>query len=434
MSLSNPRLGVFTGTLLIVANMIGVGVFTTTGYMVAAIPSPPAVLAAWLVGGVAAFCGALCYAELGAALPRNGGEYQLLSRIYHPAVGFVAGVISPVVGFAAPLALYALVFGKYLQTVFLSVRPIPAGLLLIGLFVVVHSLNVKVGSRFHNALTLGKIGLIVLFVAAGLVFGDLARLCDSSQVAVGDAIFSSPFAVQLVYVSFSNSGWNAAAYIAGEFRRPEHDLPRSILAGTAIVTLLYLGLNAAFLAAAPLEDLAGKEEVGHVAAVHLFGERGGKFASLLIVAGLVSTVSANLMAGPRVLEALGVDWPILQLLTKRIAGGGPLVAIGLQGTLAAAMLVSASFQTLLTFIGVTLSLSALVTAIGVIVLRLREPDLPRPYRLWGYPFTPLLFALLEGWMIVFALREEPRTALATGATLMMAFVLYGLMRWTRRTA
>ena len=425
---NSSGIGVTTGALLIVANMIGVGVFTTTGYMVDAIPSPTAVLLAWVVGGVAALCGALAYAELGAALPHNGGEYRFLSRIFHPAVGFASGWTSLVVGFAAPLAAFAMVFGKYLNVLVPGVPPLAAGLVLIVALAGMHSVHVGTGSWLHNVFTIGKVGLLVAFIGAGLFYGDLSRLTAQTDLSVAGALASPMFAVQLVYVSFSYSGWNTAAYLAGEFRRPTRDIPWAVLAGTALVAVLYMGLNVVFLASAPLEDLAGKEEVAHVAAVSLFGEGAGKFVAFLIMAGLVSAASANIMAGPRVYEAIGQEYPAFRLLAARPGGGGPAAAILLQSVLAAIMLWTASFSTLMKYVGVTLGLFAGATVLGVIVLRRREPGLARPYRTWGYPVTPLLFLAVEIWMIVFTVRETPMTAVVSSGTIAAGLLLYVLVR------
>jgi basic amino acid/polyamine antiporter, APA family len=430
---SSPTIGVTTGTLLIVANMIGVGVFTTTGYMIGALQSPPAVLIAWLVGGVAAFCGALAYAELGAAVPRNGGEYQLLSRIFHPMVGFVAGWVSLIVGFAAPLAAFAMKFGEYLTALGFPLPPVASGLILIIVLAILHSLDVGTGSRTHNVFTLGKVALIAAFIAAGLAWGDLSRLTAAAEQSPLQAVLSPMFGVQLVYVSFAYSGWNTAAYLAGEFRRPAQEIPWAVLAGTTVVAVLYLGLNVVFLASAPAGELAGKDEVGHVAAISLFGNRAGNFMSFLIVVGLVSTASANTMAGPRVYEAMGFDYPILKILTTRRAGGGPVFAIALQTALAAAMLMTASFKTLVEYIGVTLSLVAATTVLGVIVLRLREPVLARPYRTWGYPVTPLVFLALEAWMVYYMVRKEPLTAAVSAGTIVVGLILYVIVRPRNRS-
>lgn len=423
--------GPVTGTLLIVANIIGVGVFMTTGYMVDALQSPPAVLLVWGLGGIAAFCGALTYAEMGATLQLNGGEYQLLSRIYHPVVGFVAGWVSLVAGFSAPLASYAIAFGDYLARIFPDVSKLGASLGLIACCAVVHALHITWGSRFHNAFTIGKILLILLFIVSGLALGDWGRLTAPAPQSFGEAVASPLFAVQLVYVSFAYAGWNAAGYLAGEFRRPGKDILRSVVFGTSIVTILYLGLNIVFLIAAPREALAGQRTVAHVAATHLFGESGGKLVSGLLVIGLVSTVSANLVAGPRVYEAMGRDYSRLRFLSVRRTAGGPIFAIALQSalgaTFAAGMILFADLKDLLDYIGITLSLFAGLTVLGVMVMRYREPDLPRPYRTWGYPVTPLLFLALEGWMLFFVVRSAPIAAAYGAGTILTGLVLYAIV-------
>lgn len=438
-------IGLTTGTLLIVANMIGVGVFTTTGFMAGALGSPVAILVAWAIGGVAAFCGALAYAELGAALPRNGGEYQLLSRIYHPAFGFTAGWVSLTVGFAAPQALFSMTFGDFLSELLFGDSsqypgwnpPLVFGLILMAVLSVLHGIHLGVGSRGHNLFTLGKVILIVGFIAGGLIFGDLSRVTAAGEQSAVAAIRSPIFAVELVFVSFSYTGWNTAAYLAGEFRNPSRDIPWSVLAGTAIVAVLYLGLNVVFLASGPLTDLAdAKNKVAHVAAADLFGMGGGRFVSWMIVIGLISTLSANIMAGPRVYEAMGRDYPLLRFLTVRRAGGGPVVAILLQAAVATVMMVTASFETLLSYASITLSLIASLTVLGVVVLRFREPNLARPYRTWGYPVTPLAFLAIEGWMIYQLLRNSLMIAkanagdivLAGAGTLALGFTMYFLIR------
>jgi len=308
------RLGGLTATLLVVASMVGTGVFTTTGVVVADVPSSTAVLDAWLLGGVLALAGALSYAELGAALPRNGGEYQLLGRIYHPAVGFVAGWVSLIVGFSAPIAASALAFGSYLAAVAPGVPPVAAAVVLIALLAALHGFDVKLGSGIQNVFTLGKILLVAGFAAAGAV--AIATRDAPPAVAPGvplaDAILSPAFAVGLILVSFAYCGWNGAVYIAGEVRNPGRTLPIALLVGTALVAILYIALNAVFLAAAPLSDLAGQIEVGDIAARRLFGPGAGDVLSSLVSLALVSSVSAMLMAGPRVYEAMGADHPALR--------------------------------------------------------------------------------------------------------------------------
>ncbi len=421
---SHRRLGGWTATLLVVASMVGTGVFTTSGFLIRDIGSPAAVLATWLAGGLLAICGALSYAELVAALPRNGGEYQLLTRIYHPAVGFAAGWISLVVGFSAPIAASALAFGHFLGAVVDGVNPTLAGLLLILVLSVLHAVHVMAGSRVQNLAAGAKVAFILVMAVGGLILGDPHRLVSGGQIPLIRAVFSSPCAVGLILVSFSYSGWNGAAYLAGEVREPSRTLPRALLVGSALVTVLYLGLNAAFLAAAPASELAGVVEIAHVASVHLLGATAAGALSVGIAVLLVSSVSAMIMSGPRVYEAMGQDYRRLGLLAQRTKHGGPVVAVALQGVIASAMLFTATFETLLTYIGFTLSVSAGLTVIGVFVLRRREPDLRRPYRTWGYPFTPMVFAILALWMIVHAVFERPVVVGAGLTTIVLGLVLF----------
>jgi APA family basic amino acid/polyamine antiporter len=421
-------LGFFTATLLVVANMVGTGVFTTTGFLIRDIGSAPAVLIVWLVGGVLALCGSLAYGELIGALPRNGGEYQLLSRIYHPAVGFTAGWISLIVGFSAPIGAASLAFGRYTAAVFPMVSPVAAALCLVILLSSLHALNVVWGGWVQNIFTVIKIALIVLLVAGGLLWGDPGRVVSFSRQPVASAVLSPAFAVGLIFVSFAYSGWNGAAYIAGEVREPARTLPRSLLVGTAVVVLLFLGLNVAFLAAAPASELSGVVAVGHVAATHLFGQTGGRLLSAVIALALISSVSAMIMAGPRVYGTMGADYPRLSVLRIRSKQGGPAAAIAVQALAAMLMVVTATFEILLTYIGFTLAISSGLTVIGVMVLRWREPGLTRPYRVWGYPWTPLLFVALTVWMVAHTVCERPLTALFGGITLASGGGLYFCVR------
>jgi basic amino acid/polyamine antiporter, APA family len=422
------RLGLATATLLVVASMVGTGVFTTTGLLVSDLQSSWAVLAVWALGGAMALCGALSYGELVAALPHNGGEYQLLSRIFHPAAGFVTGVGSFIVGFSAPIAASALVFGDYLASAVPGTPRRAAALVLIVAMSTLHALHVRWGGGVQNLFAAGKALLVLGFIGAGLFAADMAALEPVEAAPLGRAVLSPAFAVGLILVSFAYSGWNAAAYVAGEVTRPGRSLPLALFLGTFAVTVLYLGLNLVFLLAAPHDALAGQVEVAHVAAVHLFGERAGRTLSLIIGLGLVSTVGALIMTGPRVYEAMGVDHRRLRILSWRRAHGGPVVAIALQAAFAVVMVLTATFEALLTYMGVVLSLFAGLTVAGVFVLRRREPQLHRPYRTWGYPVTPLLFIALMTWMVVHTLVQRPGVAWASGSTLVAGLGLYLLVR------
>ena len=403
--------------------MVGTGVFTTSGLLLSELHSVPAVLLAWVVGGLLAAAGALSYAELVAALPENGGEYRLLSTIYHPLVGFVAGAVSFVVGFAAPIAASALAFGEYAHRVWPEVSQLPAAIALLAVMCAVHAGRVGFTGRVQDVLTASKVVLVMALVLGALFSGDPARLTAAERPLLSVA-FSPSMAVALVFVTFSYSGWNAAAYVAGEVRDPARALPRALIAGTGLVTVLYLAINVALFAAAPADTLSGEVAVGHVAATALFGESAGRVLSAVIALGLLSTVGALIMTGTRVVEAMGRDHGPLAGFARRASGGGPWVAVLAQGAVALVMVLTASFEALLGYIGVTLSLFAGLTVVGVIVLRHRQPDLPRPVLTWGYPLTPLVFAASTLWMIVWSISSRPLAALAGAGTIAAAAVGY----------
>ena len=422
-------IGLWTGTLLVIANMVGVGVFITTGDLLSMIGSGPGVLAAWFVGGIAALCGALCYAELGAALPRNGGEYFFLTRTFHPLLGFLSGWVSALAGFCAPLALVAWAFGSHLHEVVPDVPAKPAGMALIAICATMHTLDVRGGHVFQNIFTGLKMALILGFVGCGLAFCSPEVIVAGKQAEFVASVVSPGFAVGLVLVCFAYSGWNAAGYVAGEYRNPQRELPLSLVIGTLSVTAVYLLLNFVFLASAPAEVLmnarsAGMSTLGHAAAVSLFGERGGRAMSLLIVLGLIASAGAFLVAGSRMIEAMGQRHRGLGWLAVRRSGGGPVVAIVFQSLGAMLMMQTEQAEPLLIWVGLTLSLFTFLTVTAVIVLRLREPDLPRPYRTWGYPLTPILFLAIQTWVMLQTIRWNPWTALASGGLLAAGAVLY----------
>src|SRR6266571_4339824 len=270
------RVGFVTACAIVVANIIGTGVFTSLGFQLPDIQSGFALLMLWIVGGIVALCGALCYGELSAALPRSGGEYHFLSKIYHPAIGFMAGVVSATIGFAAPIALAAIAFGKYFRGVFNLGSPVFLSFAVFWLVALFHLGNLRVGSAFQNLWTVLKLLLITALIGAG--FFVQPKEAISFLPAPGDmmSIFGAPFAVALVYVMYSYSGWNAAAYIVGEIKKPEKNVPRSLLAGTGLVIVIYVLLNAVFLATTPAQELKGQLEVALIAGKHIFGSAGGR--------------------------------------------------------------------------------------------------------------------------------------------------------------
>jgi basic amino acid/polyamine antiporter, APA family len=413
-----------TATALAVADMIGIGVFTSLGFQVATIPSAFSVLMLWIVGGIAALCGALAYAELAAAFPRSGGEYNFLSRIYHPALGFLAGWISATLGFSAPIALAAMAFGEYFKGIVPGAPPLLLGLAVVWIVSFVHLSGIKHSSKFQNVSTIVKGALILGLIVAGLAYGSPQPISFAPSASDLGYIASAPFAVSLVFVMYAYSGWNAATYIAGEIREPAVSLPRSIIAATVIVITCYVALNAVFLYTTPISAMAGQLDVALIAGKHIFGELGGTIVGGLICIGLISSISAMTWIGPRVTMAMGKDYALLRALSRTTRDGVPTTAILVQVGIVSVLLMTQSFEAVLDTIQFSLTLCSFLAVLGVIVLRRRAPELPRPYRTWGYPFTPLVFLGVTAFMMYHLVVERPLQSLAGLAIMLTGLAVY----------
>ena len=417
-----------TATCIVVSNMIGTGVFTSLHFQVGPLPSPFAILVLWLVGGVCALCGALAYGELAAALPRSGGEYHFLSEAFHPAVGFLAGWLSATVGFAAPIAAAAMAFGKYFAEALPGASPVVLSLVIVALVTIVHLRGTQLGAAFQNASTALKVALIFIFIVAGAFVKPVPGVSFAPHAGAWDLMVSPPFAFSLIFVMYAYSGWNAATYIVGEVRDPSRNVPLAITLGTFIVAALYLALNATFLRVAPMSELGaeGKIEVGYVAATHIFGDAGGRLMAGLICIGLVASISAMTWIGPRVSMVMGEDHRLLAPLARKSKRDVPVIAMLLQFALVAALLLTASFDQIINYVQFSLTLCSMLAVIGVIVLRVRRPDLPRPYRTWGYPVTPAVFLAISAWMLAFTWKQHPHESLAGLGTLLLGLAIYAL--------
>ncbi len=417
----------FSATVIVVANMIGTGVFTTLGFQLESLPSVFAVLLLWVLGGVGAFCGALCYGELGAMMPRSGGEYTFLSRIYHPALGFLSGWVSIVAGFAAPIALAAIALGEYSNAVFPAVDKTMIALAAIIALTIVHVADVKFGCYFQNIFTVGKILIICSLVVLGFFVAEPQKLSLAPVASDLGAVFSPAFATSLVYVFYAYSGWNSASYIAGEIQNPERNLPLSLFLGTAIVSLCYLFLNYIFLYTVPISELSGQIDVGYLSARSIFGAQGGAVMTLLICCALVSSLSSLIMVGPRVTQAMSEDMKVLSFLSRTNGRGSPIYAIVLQSSVAIFLTLTSTFNSVLTYVGFTLALFSSLSVLGVILLRLKEPERARPFKTWGYPVTPVIFLALYGWMIIFLFVQRPLPSFFGLLTVAAGLLVYKLL-------
>ena len=428
MNAPRRKLSFLTATNLIITSMVGTGIFTSTGYQAKDLESVAAILFAWVLGGVTALCGALTYAELVTLIPKNGGEYQLLSKIYHPSLGFLMGWVSLTVGFGAPIAAVAYAFGQYLSQIHPWFAPQETAVILIVALGVVHTRASEKGIRFQDFFTLLKFAFVILLIIAGMSHADWSLLKQPHQREFSQAVFSSKFSIGLIYVAFAYSGWNAAAYIAGEVRDPNKTLPRAFFLGTLIVTIIYVLMNLVYLSAVPLSELAGKIEVGHVVAEALFGQTAAKVMSGIIALGLLTTVGAMIISGARVLEALGEDFRPLNFLVRQSQDKPPVFAVWVQSVISLILLMVAGFDTLIEYTGFTVTAGLSVTIFAIFVARRKKMSRDGAYRTWGYPWTSIAYFILSLWMLIGMVFSRPFVSLAGAATLLVGLLLYWVVQ------
>jgi len=427
-----------TATALVVANMVGSGVFTSLGFLAVGLSSGFALLMLWVLGGAIALFGALTYSEASVLFPRSGGEYHFLTEMFHPALGFLAGWISFLVGFAAPVAAAAMGLGRYLtsalalsgETARFAGMPASSWIAIgvVAALTAIHSLDKAVGARFQNVITIFKVVFIILIVILGLAMGKSAGLSFAPTGRALRDILSPAFAVSMFFVTFSYSGWNAAAYVAGEIDDPQRNVPRSLISGTLIVIGLYVLLNFVFLRTVPLTELSGKIEVGYVFAGRVFGSAGGRLLSGIIAFLLLSSISAMIIAGPRISRVIGEDYRLFRALGRTTSKDIPVLAIVVQGLLSVFYIVTSTFDQVIIFIGFTLNLFTFMTVLGVMRMRKKRPDLPRPYKTIGYPWVPLAFLVIHVYIIVYGLIFRPKESLAGLGLTAVGLVVYALDR------
>jgi APA family basic amino acid/polyamine antiporter len=410
------RIGLWSAVALVVANMIGAGVFTTAGFALADLGSRGAVMAAWVLGGVIAVLGALSYSALAVRWPHSGGEYEYLRRALHPAAGIVAGFVSMLAGFSAPIAAAAAALEEYGWNLAGARRPaFPLlGTAAIVLAAVAHGVHVSAGARVQNAIVVAKTLLIGTFLLLG------ARLLFFGAAAAGplpDVTFTaSAFGTSLLWIYLAYSGWNAAVYIAGEVDDARAVVPRALLLGTVLVAVAYIALNAVFLWAVPAGALAGRAEVAAIAARALVGRPGEVLVTATVMLALLTSVTAMLMAGPRVYARMAQDRALPAFFAPTATSGAPRRAIALQAALALLFLWVAELQDLMTYIGWTLSVSAAATVVAMMRVRLREGQARVPC--FGWPLVPLGFVAAVVWFTIVSIVREPMASLAGSLTLL----------------
>jgi len=418
------KIGWAGAAALVVANMIGTGAFTTLGLQLEVLDYTWSILLLWTLGGVISLFGAFSYAELSTHLPRSGGEYHFLSKIIHPFVGYLSGWISLTVGFAAAIALAAMAVGAYLQ----EVLQWPSMAIALGILVTVatiHSFSIRRSRNFQVLFTILMVLLLLFFIISGFW---LDSPVDALRWGNGwkEEVLQPAFAVSLIYVLYAYSGWNAAAYIVEEVGQPRVNIPRALVFGTLLVTVLYLLLQVVFLRQVSATALSGEVEVGQIVAEQMFGPLGGYWVSLAIAFFLVSSISAMIWVGPRVSRVMAEDYPLWRFLAYDNKKGIPVAAIWFQVAISTALIISGSFETVLVYSGFVLQLSTALTVASVFILRRR--GLSGGFRSPGYPWFQIAFLIVSIWMMFFLLIDRPVESLLGMANLLLG----GLTYWVNR--
>ena len=422
---NNRKIGWVSAAAIVVANMIGTGVFTSLGLQIEKIESVTSILVLWILGGVIALLGAFSYAELGTRLPKSGGEYNFLYHIYHPFVGYLAGWVSLTVGFAASVALAAMAMGKYAN----DFLPISPKLLAVGAIVLIslaHSFSIRHSSNFQNIATAVKLLLLLFFIVACFVLpapeGTALKQADFN-IEFG----TSAFMIGLVYVTYSFSGWNAAAYIVEEIRTPVINLPKALILGTLAVSLLYVLLQAGFMYQASAEQLSGEIEVGKIVAHILFGPTGGRLMSLFVSLFLISSISASTWVGPRVVRSMADDFSIWHFLAKDNASGVPVRAVWMQAGISLFMVLTSPFDRVFLYSGFVLQLFTTLAVAGVLVLRWKKGK--EGYSSPGYPWAQILFLGISLWIIIVLVYDKPQESLMGLVNILVGAISYW---WSHR--
>jgi len=434
--------GLSTATYAVIASMVGTGILVSPGYMMVSLNNYPVIFGLWILGGLLALCGALCVAELAAALPQAGGEYVYLREAYGSMPAFLSGWTSFFLGFSAPLAVASYIAALYLLSPFRSVGQQTDRLVQLTAAAIIVAVTVPnlLGHR-HSAwtqslTTIFKLGLFVALAVMAFLFGEgrLAHITEGGtirEVKLGTA------ATQLFYVMFAYTGWNAASYLAGEVKNPAKVLPRSLLLGTGLVIVLYLVLNLVFAYAVPLADVgfANAEQVPLLAVENMFGVRASSVFSVAVGLAFLATVSAFIITGPRVYYAMARDG-LFPSVAGHISSRGqvPVYAMLAQSACAIFILFVTDFQNLYQYAAVGLSLFALLFISAVYMLRWRRPGMERPFRVPGYPVVPAIFMAVTIFVAVFAFMQWRQPSLYSVGSILAGIPVYYVWSLVRRRA
>lgn len=414
------KIGVWTASSIVIANMIGTGVFTSIGFQLSAVQNTWSILLLWLIGGVLALFGAFAYAELGTHFKSAGGDYIYLSRVFHPVIGFLSAWAGLTVGFSAPVALAAIAITKYLSPFgFLGNQWIAIAVILI--ITIMHSLTLRHSSNMQNFSTLLKIIFILILIAIGIFTNNASANALNYDSDWKREIISPGFAVSMVFVSYAYTGWNAAAYITNEISSPAKNLPRALIRSTFFVALIYILFNWVLLKHATVNALEGKEEVSYIAFSNILGEDGGKWVSFFIALQLIATISSYLWVGPRVTMAMARDHALWKPLSKVNSHGIPVKALWLHAAISIALSLTGSFEKVLLYAGFVLQLmTSLTVASSLIISNKKDGLFITPWK----PIPQLIFLGFNAWVLIFTLMDKPVESLSGLLILAIGLIVY----------
>lgn len=419
-------LGYFTATLIIIAAMIGTGIFTLPGYVAKYIPNPFLIVSAWVIVGFISLCGALCYAEISSVFNENGGEYLFLSKLIHPSVGFMSAWVSFIVGFSAPCAAAATAFGAYTSVITGLHSNIPTALFIVLIFSIVHILGVRTGGYLQNGLTLLKVILVLIFIILGF---SLLRVSDNLIVYSNYNIKNSldqNFWTSLLLISYAYAGWNTAVYISGEIKKPEKNIPLALITGTIIVSLLYIAINVIYINTLSFKEMNSVLEIGFVTMKKLYGNSVGIYFSIGISVALSSMISALIMAGSRLYMQVGKDVIIFKVISKKTKNNTPVVGLLIQCLITSLLIVTMNYERLLYYIGFTLNIFSIITVASVFIIRKKK--MLTTFHVPFYPATPLIFITFHIIILSQTIIQRPIESLIGFVTIFVGYLIYAFTK------
>lgn len=413
------KIGWKTAAALVIANMIGTGVFTSLGFQLMEVQNTWSIIFLWTIGGIMALIGALVFAELGTHFKRSGGDYIFLSENIHPAVGYLYAWISLVVGFSAPIAIAAMAVNYYLIPI-LGGFDLNVGALLIVIVTIAHSLTVKQSAKVQNLLTVVKLLFVFVFIGIG-IFADPVSDFGSFDFSDGwkNEILIPGFSVSLIFVFYAYTGWNSAAYIVEEIDHPRKNLPKALILATLLVMGCYILLQLVFIKHAAVDQLAGKVEIATIVAQNLFGANGVYWVSLLIAVQLIATISGYTWVGPRVTHSMARDFKLWYPLSKENIHGIPVRAIWLNSSIALLLMLTGSFEKILIYAGFVLQLMGTITIFSSLLLK-NQSGFKTPFK----PYLQIIYLLFSCLILGYILYDKPIESIAGLAIIGVGLLLY----------